>query len=235
VTSRSPRTRSRSGFTLLEVTIAMTFVAVLISGITLTITTCLKVWDRSRETADFNQEARAIIEVLSRDIRGAYLGLNRGGGYFLAAGGSKGQDATPTLEFTTESSIIRAALLPEAPQGTDGEQLGAPATDFVAVRYELLDEREADRPGLYRTSWVAPSAEWLAQPPGLDEAVGTELISASIDDMRLRYWDGESWTDGWESSADNLRLPEAVEIRISLLDARGNEHILESVILVPTH
>jgi hypothetical protein len=218
------------------VTIAMTFVAVLISGITLTITTCLKVWERSRETADLNQEARAIIEVLSRDIRGAYLGLHRRGGYFLAAGGRQGQQATPTLEFTTESSaIVRAALLPEAPRGRAGEQLAPPATDFVAVRYELLDEREADRPGLYRTTWVAPSADWLEEPPPLDEAVGVELISASVGDLRLRYWNGESWTDGWESSEDNLRLPEAVAVQFSLLDARGNEHILESVILVPTH
>jgi hypothetical protein len=218
------------------VTIAMTFVVVLISGITLTITTCLKVWDRSRETADFNQEARAVIEALSRDIRGAYLGLHRRGGYFLAAAGREGQEATPTLEFTTESSsIVRAALLPEPARGQAGEQLGAPATDFVAVRYELLDEREADRPGLYRTTWVAPSANWLAEPPPLDEAVGIELISASVVALRLRYWNGDSWTDGWETSEDNLRLPEAVAVQLSLLDARGNEHVLESVILVPTH
>jgi len=214
----------------------MTFVAMLISGITLTITTCLKVWDRSRETADLNQEARAVIEVLSRDIRGAYLGLERRGGYFLAAGGGQGRRGTPTLEFTTESSaIVRAALLPEARQGRTEEDLGPPTTDFVAVRYELLPEGKADRPGLYRTTWVAPSPGWLEEPPPLSEAVGIELISASVGGLRLRYWDGEGWTDAWESSEDHLRLPEAVGAQLTLLDAAGNEQILESVILVPAH
>jgi hypothetical protein len=214
----------------------MTFVAVLITGITLTINTCLKVWDRSRETADFNQEARAVIEIVSRDVRGAYLGLHRQGGYFVAAGADQEQQTAPTLEFTTESTtLVRAALLPEATQEQPAEEPGPPATDFVAVRYELLDETQADRPGLYRTTWLAPSAAWLEEPPPVDEAVGIELISPLISYLKLRYWDGGAWTDSWASSADNLRLPGAVALELGLLDARGNEHILESVILVPAH
>jgi hypothetical protein len=213
----------------------MTFVAILVGGITLSISTSLKVWERSKETADLNQEARAIIEVLSRDIRGAYLGIHRRGGYFLA-GASGDQKATgPALEFTTESSAVtRAALRPPELQATPTEQTGPPATDFVAVRYELLEGRATSRPGLYRTTWVAPSANWLQEQPPMSDAVGVELISESVVGVRFRYYDDDKWVDSWATTPDKNRLPEAVAVQLRVLDARSNEHVYESVISVPT-
>jgi type II secretion system protein J len=231
-----PGKRTRRGFTLLEVTIAMTFVALLVSGISLTISTSLKVWERATDTADLNQEARAVIEVLSRDIRGAYLGLQRQGGYLLAGAKQQQKALGPTLEFTTESSTIaRAAFLPEALAGRSDQQARPPATDYVAVRYELLDQYQVERPGLYRTTWLAPSADWLEEEPPMSDAVGVELISESVTGLRLRYWDGDKWRDDWATTLDNLRLPEAVAVQFRLLDARRNEHVYESVIPVPTH
>ncbi len=212
----------------------MTFVAVLIGGITLSISTCLKVWDRSRETADLNQEARAAIEVLSRDIRGAYLGRQRQGGYFLAGGGTDNDSTGMTLEFTTESSTVtRAALMPELHRGEASEQIGPPATDFVAVRYELQEGSATDRSGLYRTSWLVPEAAWLQEgPPG--EAVAKELISEAVVGVAFQYYDGMNWLDSWATTADNLGLPQAISVELTLLDARSNEHVYQSVISVPT-
>jgi hypothetical protein len=219
----------------------MSVVAVLIGGIALSISTCLKVWERSRETADLNEEARAIIEVLSRDIRGAYLGLHRRGGYFVAAQSPDTQGAGPSLEFTTESTTItRAALSPEAVMAT--EQAGPPATDYVAVRYELLNEDQVERPGLYRVTWVAPLADWLEKEPVTGDAMGVELISESVSNLRLRYWDGGEWRGGWETAPENLRLPNAVAVELTLAvtrkDERGrpyiaSKHAYQSVISVP--
>ncbi|MFB3880239.1 MAG: type II secretion system protein GspJ [Armatimonadota bacterium] len=233
--------RRRRGFTLLELTIAMSFVGVLIGGIALSITTCLNVWDRSRETADLNEEARAVIEVMSRDIRGAYLGLHRRGGYFLATPGVARTQLGPSLEFTTESSTVtRAALSPEAVG--PASQAGPPTTDYVAVRYQLLDAKQVERPGLYRLSWASPRADWLEAAPAEEQAMAVELISEAITDLRLRYWDGGQWRDEWETTADNLRLPDAVAVELTIaltrLDDRNrpygaSEHVYQSVISVP--
>jgi len=217
----------------------MTFVAVLVSGITLSISTCLKVWERAQETADLNQDARAILEVLSRDIRGSYLGLHRRAGYFL--GGARGEgEALPSpgdvLEFTTESSsIIQAALLPEADRLQDLQEVGPPVTDFVAVRYELREETAASRAGLYRVTWVAPTAEWIENRRPESEAVSVELISESVVDLALRYFDGEAWGDGWQTTEENLRLPSAVALELKLRDARDNEHVYQSIVPVPSY
>lgn len=186
-----------------------------------------------------NQEARAILEVLARDVRGAYLGLHRTGGYFIGGSGAN-RDASEgdreLLEFSTESSSMgRAALLPELamPEPLDEpKQTGPPVTDFVAVRYEMR-ERTLDRPeGLYRFTWVAPAAEWLEVKRSVSDAVSAEMISPAVTSVRLRYFDGEGWLSSWTTSEDNLRLPEAVAVELSLLDTRENEHVYRTVVAI---
>jgi prepilin-type N-terminal cleavage/methylation domain-containing protein len=227
------------GFTLLELTIAMTFVAVLVSGITLSISTCLKVWQRAQETAELNQDARAILEVLSRDVRGAYLGMYRRAGYFL---GGAPEDEDPLtsrgdlMEFTTESSAItQAALLPEEERAEDLQEIGPPVTDFVAVRYELRRDTGTSRGGLYRVTWVAPIAEWLEEQPAESTAVSVELISESVVDLTLRYFDGEAWAEDWTTAEGNLQLPGAVAVELTLLDLRDNEHVYQSIISISSY
>lgn len=217
----------------------MTFVAVLVSGITLSISTCLKVWQRAQETAELNQNARAILEVLSRDVRGAYLGLYRKSGYFLG-GATEDQDALTGLgglmEFTTESSsITQAALLPAEERADDLQETGPPVTDFVAVRYELRPDTRTSRGGLYRVTWVAPTAEWLEEKPDESAAVSVELISESVVGLTLRYFDGQDWMDGWATSEDDLRLPGAVAVELTLLDQRDNEHVYQSIVPIPSY
>ena len=217
----------------------MTFVAVLVSGITLSISTCLKVWQRAQETAELNQDARAILEVLSRDVRGAYLGLYRRAGYFLG-GAPEDEDSLAgsgnLMEFTTESSAItQAALLPEEERVADLQEIGPPVTDFVAVRYELRQDTGTSRGGLYRVTWVAPIAEWLEEQPPESAAVSVELISESVVGFTMRYFDGESWVEDWTTSEGNLRLPGAAAVELTLLDARDNEHVYQSIIPISSY
>lgn len=238
----SPQKFSRSsqrGFTLLELTIAMMFVVILVSGITLTISTCLNVWERSQEMADLNQEARAITEIISRDMRGAYLGLERTAGYFVSGGAQPGQLTQGELvEFTTESSeITKAALLPPSLQAEEEEeeQIGPPISDYVAVRYQFLEGTSGRPAGLYRMSWVAPRAEWATEPPPQNEASSIEYLSSSVRNLSLRYFDAQSqgWSDGWITDEQNRRLPSAVSVELTLEDARQNEHVYQSIIPLP--
>jgi hypothetical protein len=215
----------------------MMFVVILVSGITLTISTCLNVWERSQEMADLNQEARAIMELLSRDVRGAYLGLNKTAGYFLSGASEPGQQELGELvEFTTESSdVTRAALLPPMPLPEESEQLGPPVSDFVAVGYQLTAGTRERPAGLYRMTWVVPRAEWAQEARSEEEALSAELISESVTDLKLLYFDGQtlSWSDGWVTDDQNRRLPSAVSVELRLQDARQNEHVYQSIIPVP--
>jgi hypothetical protein len=214
----------------------MVFVVILVTGITLSISTCLKVWTRSEEVSALNQEVRATLEVLARDLRGTYMGLQRREGYFITGGDADETSSHIVAEFSTESSLpSRAALLPEDERATRVSELGEPLTDFVAVRYELRDASGQDPPGLYRLTWVAPQAVWREVPPAAEDAAAIELISADVAELHLLCFDGEEWLDGWQTSAEAPRPPVAVAVELTVLDANENEHLYESIIHVPAH
>lgn len=216
-----------SGFTLLEVVVAMALVMVLVGGIALTVSTSLRVWERTRETAELNQEARAIMDLLARDLRGAYLGLYRKSGYFLAGEQHRGT----ALEFTTEQAgLARVALSPEAAAQPVGLSTEPPASDFIAVRYEF-DAPSGNTPGtLVRRTWVAPVGTWLAEPPAASAAIAEEHITDSLLALTFRYYDGNKWQEAWETSEDNLQLPKAVAIELTLQDGRKHEHTYQSIV-----
>ncbi len=226
--------RARQGFTLLEMTIAMSFVALLAAGITLSISTCLNVWKRSAEAADLHQEARALIELLSRDIRGAYLGLEKTAGYLIGVPAQSGEDAVDTLIMCTESSSLsRTALLPEEMQIEWHPESHPLVTDYVAVRYEQMARKDGGPQGLYRTASVAPNA---ISGAGLEWQIGEpspELISTSVTGLQLRYFDGQDWLDAWETTEQDLRLPWAISIQLTLRDARQRDHVYQTIIPVP--
>lgn len=234
--SSRPRAKS-AGFTLLELTIAMSFVAALVGGIALTVSTALKVWDRSQEIAEINQEARSVFEVLSRDLRGAYLGLTNNGGYFLGGVGSQHLNTSQSFEFTTESSsLTRLALLPPTDiedWDLETEVLPPPVTDFVAVRYSVIEATPDMSPGLYRLTWAAPTPEWVEERRSESEAFRIELISPSVNSVRLWYFDGEEWLSAWTTDERNLRLPNAIAVELTLLDKQGNKHSYETICHVP--
>jgi len=232
----TPAVRARQqGFTLLELTIAMAFVALLASGITLSLSTCLNVWQRSLEAADLNQEARAVMALLSRDLRGSYLGLDRMAGWFIGRPAAPSESSADTLELCTESSgPVRAALLPEEMRREWRPETHAPVSDYVVVRYHREAAREGAPAGLYRTTWVVPPALPRASEQWQLGPARAELISTAVVAMRFQYFDGQEWLDAWETTAQDRRLPWAVAVELTLCDARGHDHVYQTLVAIPT-
>lgn len=217
-------TRRQRGFTLLELTIAMTFVGLLASGIVISISTCLNVWTRSVESADLNQEARAVMEMVSRDLRGCYLGLVQTTGYFTGSPAKPGGVQFDTIEFTTQTSdLSRFALLPDEMRSQKQESR-PPISDYVAVHYGWRTGQGVD--GLYRTTWVSPGA--MGEKRGGAES--SELVSTALTSLRFRYFDGAEWDDSFDSSTRSNNPPIAVSVSLTLRDARGQEREFQTVV-----
>ncbi len=227
----------------------MTFVGLLASGIVLTISTALRVWNRAMRTADLQQEARAVTGLLSRDIRGAYLGLPPDTtGYFLGGvelNGVADRTAAPTdtLELTTESSSLsEVALLPDDVREDWDQRVRPPVTDLVGVRWEWRDADGGQPEGLYRVTSVVPSAEAeidLDTGAPLGE-VAQELISTQVAELRFRYYDGEAWQDSWDWREAGNSLPLAVSIQLVMREEQTGgrrpaaEHTFETVVPIAT-
>lgn len=235
----SAATRSRrgqSGFTLLELTIAMVFVGLLAGGIALSLSTCLKVWRRSQEAADLNQEARAIVSLLSRDIRSAYLGLNRDAGYFIGIPAEAEDTPIDEVYLTTEStSAGRTAFLPDEMRLGWEDGSHSPVTDYVAVSYQWLNDSGDLPPGLYRTTKVAPSPQQLLGDEVWETAETTQLVTNHLVFLEAWYYDGTEWLAEWDTQAGRPALPRAVDIVFALRDRRDNEHEFTTTIPVAVH
>ena len=194
-------------------TLAMSFVALLAAGITLTISTCLNVWRRSVEAAELNQEARAIIELLSRDVSGIYLGLERNAGYLVGIPAEEGMRGVDALVMCTENSnLARAALLPEGLRATWDLATHPPVTDYVAVTYDWLDG-SLPVEALPVTGEMAP-----------------ELISDAVVGLTFSYFDGQEWAGSWATTEEDTQLPSAVAVELVLRDVRGKDHVYQTIV-----
>ena len=66
--------RSERGFTLTELLVVLPMLTVLLGGFVATMTTLMRVSDRTQESATLQTEARAAITTFAGDIRGAFVG-----------------------------------------------------------------------------------------------------------------------------------------------------------------
>ncbi len=65
--------RARPAFTLLEILLAMTIFALVMISVTMTFRTASRSYERSARSIDALQRARGVVDVLSRDLRSAFL------------------------------------------------------------------------------------------------------------------------------------------------------------------
>jgi hypothetical protein len=218
----------------------MVFVALVASGIVISISTCLNVWDHATEAAETNQEARGILDMLSHDIQTTYLGLDGKTGYVLGESPPAGEPPVDALELSAQSSAVsRLALLPDEmlPQWDDPGR--PPVTDYVVVRYEWRAKQTDAPAGLYRMVSVVPTARSLeeidAGEPTAYE-VSSELISASVVELYYQYYDGQNqvWVSNWDTSADRSLPLVAISVELSLRDAHDRDHVFKTTIPIAT-
>ena len=213
------RTRARSGFTLLELILALSMVAML----ALTLYAALMVTVRAKERA-FAAVAPVRTTLLAADIvrqdlesvlpckqllAGPFIGTSQGGADvldFYCLGSDVGWHAPPTEQ--------------EQPQQGRGGGMGqgqglglglAPVTDAPwsdGPRHVVLQLRtDLQPPSLVRSvtrNLLAPT-----QPTPEDE-----ILCRNVKSFTLRYYDGSVWQDNWDSTTQGDVLPVAVEMTL---------------------
>jgi general secretion pathway protein J len=210
--------KGQGGFTLLELTVAMTVVAVLAAAVVSVFSTGLQVWEKVQRESDENQEAAAVLEILSSDIRGAWLGPAGKEGNFVSQQGSSSSEITAAaLTFTSLVSKREAGRVSE----------------FVEISYRL-DYKNGI---LYRSLIPVPGAD-VEQPAVLKTELEEEEITDDVLEFTVRCWDGADWQERWpvlrgnveENSEENLQLPHMVEITLQFAGGGGNPRQVSAVV-----
>lgn len=219
---RRPLSRRRSGFTLLELLVALGMVAI----ISLSMFQSLRVAVRAKSTAEAAVAPSRSSDIAMDLIRGdlenvlpprkenlesdalppAYLAGNFTGVDTLTDRGQPGDDVT---FFTTRDGPSHDA--------DNSAQVGVPTGDGEVHHVELTvltDPRTGDHVLVRRviSNILAPQE---VQPDD-------EVLCRGVWSFNVRYYDGTSWVDTWDAYNDNLdangnpQLPAAVEVTLEL-------------------
>jgi prepilin-type N-terminal cleavage/methylation domain-containing protein len=196
--------RSRGGFTLLEVLVALVIFGVITVALSFTFDTALMTQKANNRRLEELGEVRSVFGYITRDVQQAYATSNSASSVFIAGGGQSAgpQSASGSglLSLVTRGNRINANPQTGAPTGPTGPPSGTdwpPQSETVLVRYDF----DPPSHSLTRTVLPVPNYPLLQQTP----TDPNTTISSRIDNISFRFWDPTalSWRDGWDYEQQN--------------------------------
>ena len=204
----SPRQQARQGgFTLIEILISISIVAITLATVYGVFSSVSSAKDRLEQDSETYHKARVIFDRFGRELHGAYLS-------------SANKDSILTGEkdnldnFAFEISTTAAS------------PLSSTGTGYALITYTVVEDNEADDDSkvLLRTEKPLLSEQETS-------SLRTMRLAPGINYFNMRFYDGDSWQDSWDSSSAGL--PDIVEIEIRINDARGNVIPFLSAVRLP--
>ena len=217
-----PGPQSRTGFTLLELIVAMSLMVVVASCLYTALYTGFRAYRSAQAAVDPTSVAINVIELLKQDISGVLPPGSYLAGAFIGidSGGIKGVDAD-SLEFYTTHVYVDDAQL-------DGLTANTPLVGGIGKVSLLLEEDSETKDGTYlllrqvTTNLLAPQVTEVEE----------QVLCRSVASLNLRYYDGTGWLDEWDSTADANSLPLAVEVDIEIAQHDKNSKEIQKRRLV---
>jgi prepilin-type N-terminal cleavage/methylation domain-containing protein len=207
---RNPK--STSAFTLLELMVAMSLMVVVASCLYTALYTGFRAYRSAQAAVDPTSLAMNAIELLKQDISGVLPPGSHLAGAFIGtdSGGIKGVD-TDSLEFYTTHVYVDDTQ-------SVGQTTNTPLVGGIGKVALLLEEDSERKDGTYLLLRQS-TADLLAPKEMTPEE---QVLCRGVVSMNLSYFDGSSWVDEWDSTADANSLPRAVEIDIQI--AHNGKH-----------
>ena len=198
-----------NGFTLLEMLVATTLIALLAGSLFASLRIAFKAKSSAASAIDPTRKLELTLNLLEQDLRSAAVPKG------VLAGAFVGQSATDTAGNDSDSLAFYCTTGDWQPQqqaagGEAGTQYGSPAWGDIR-RIELSCEPSdvSGEQNLVRHE----TANLLAPQTG---ELRSEVLCRGMRAFNLRYFDGSNWQDVWDSTTVDNVLPLAVEMTIEL-------------------
>ena len=194
------RTNNNSGFTLLELLLAVAIMSTLLVGLYAAFFSVSSAQVRIESELEHTRQIRRFMDVVSTELRSSFY------------------------KKTNERTLFESEVLER--WGKELSSLGftwfgyplvgkskRPASELVAVRYYVEEAPagesiEAGAGVLFKSRW---------NPYG-DESEGYKAeVFEDVESFALSFFDGKQWVKGWDASREG-RLPAAVKIELTLRD-----------------
>jgi len=222
---------TRSGFTLVEIVLALALIVVLMGLLGMTIDVYLRAADGSRTGVEESRVARLVLQRIGDDLRNAVpvpIGASS------AAGSSSQPNSSQDVmrsRFPTGgvcgnrrellANISRMPLLDQS-----AAESGALPSDLRTVIYRLGTSDTpgrsdtADEPskpcGLVRGEWERATRDWAIQEGQAAQLTGAlTMLAPEVDAIEFTYFDGDTPYSEWDSF-EREGLPTMVKIAVSI-------------------
>jgi prepilin-type N-terminal cleavage/methylation domain-containing protein len=186
----------RRGFTLLELMITLTLLAVISAGIALAFGTSLHVFSVVRRGSDVADARRLLARRLEEDLQGAWVRTGSTTTWF------RGVSSTPTTEVTLslpQGNIL--SLTTARPPSRDAIRLdegvggtAGPQSDVQQVSWWLEPAQDGVME-LVRRERTPPDAE---ADETQDVSVTRTVLARGVREVALHFFDGTQWLDQWD-------------------------------------
>ena len=221
----------RRGFTLLEVLIAVSIIAVIFSMIYTTYAWTIETKQYVEEGNDLYAMARLALDRMSREISMAYLRQSNDRddvNYTLFVGEDLDSEGYPVdaLHFTSVSHLRFGSNVRESDQNE---------ISYYIVESSEGKVREFSNLDLETKSLIYREDPTIDSSPTADGTLYE--LATSVYGLNYRFYDSESeeWVDSWDSrevSSGQPGLPTAVEITLILAGTQGQELIFQTKVMV---
>jgi prepilin-type N-terminal cleavage/methylation domain-containing protein len=202
---KEPLAQSEKGFTLLEMLIAVTLVAMMALSLWAVFRISIRSWTRGTEFIDANQRHRSILDMARKQMASTY-------GFMTPA--NPGRGLMSRLIFNgTETSLRFISLNSLHFQESPG---------LTYAAYEIVQESNGS------FSLVEKEARYLGQDFDQEEPAGQSKpmpVFRNLTSCLFEYFDPENRDTPWVREWDGeklRRLPEAISITMISHDPEGN-------------
>lgn len=193
---------SGSGFTLIEMLLALAVSAIVLAGIGGVFFSAMRLRERTTALVDASAPLYFAMDALRRDLQGALPpGAVLAGAFKSGPQSSGGLAQSFWIQFSTTTGAISAS---------------APYGDIQDVLYELREPEVRTNGsgkdlvrGTCRNLLSTMAMEWTDKP-----------VLANVESLQFSCFDGVQWRDTWDTSMSDTNLPSAVRVRIQLV---GND------------
>lgn len=203
--------RRSSAFTLLELLLAMSMTAMLALSLYLSMNAAWRSQRLAESTTEPVRAAAIAAEIVKQDLESALPPTGLLAGPFIG---------TRQGEVGSEADVLEFHCI-----GSDGPWESRQIAEGVR-RVELSLRTDVDPPQLVRRvtrNLLAPVLE----------APEEEVLCRNVRSFALRYFDGTSWQDEWDSTVLGNILPLSVELTLRMAPPTGHGDGNEVVRIVP--
>jgi type II secretion system protein J len=206
-------TNKQSGFTLIEMILAIGVAAIVLVAINAVLFSALHLREVTTTAVDNASPLELTASFIRRDLQGVVTPTN---------GTSKVLSGSFRAGIVTSAGIAEPVAI-EMFTDTGALSVNAPWADIQRVTYGLKNSPDASgRRDLYRS--VTRNLLSSSATPDVAE----QLMLSGVESVKFTCYDGSRWQENWDTSSVssvNTNLPLAVRVEIQLKNANANEPI----------